>query len=145
MCDNGEAGVAVSSVAGVTLDSNTITGNRSAQIWIPWLADEHEQIAVTDFETGRQLNVQTTRWSLTGNTVRGGLNALLIAPGRWSWFFTTIFSDNNRWQHSERQDSFAFYPRNGDSPTRLNFRQWQMLSNSDAHSSFELGSSSPQR
>lgn len=139
ICDNREAGVFASSASQVTLEDNEIDGNRGEQISAPWLADEHASTEVVNFETGRRAAVQTSHWSMTGNVVSAGGNALLFAIGRWEWFLRTLVSDRNTWRHANNRDVFGVYGRNGSPPSRLDFRRWQLATGVDVRSDFQLG------
>jgi hypothetical protein len=136
ICDNGEIGVMATGAGRVTLDGNTITGNRQHQIFLPWIVDDHVQAVAPDFETGQPTSVRSAEWTLVRNAIGGDGDSLLLSVGRWPWFFDTLRSDQNRWNHATRRAVFGVYPRRGASPERLDFEGWRQASGQERLSAF---------
>jgi hypothetical protein len=58
---NGQDGVFITNAARVTFENNQIIDNARHQIHIPWLASEHIERRVTNYQSGETMGIRTTR------------------------------------------------------------------------------------
>lgn len=133
---NGESGLLATAAANVTLDGNTISGNRDDQIFIPWMADHHVSSTETDYETGRQITIETVNWTMVGNTITAGAGSFLFTVGNWGGFFSTLQSNDNVWSRAQSPAGFGVYAFKFAPPTVFDFSGWQQSTGQDISSRF---------
>lgn len=134
--DNGEIGILSTSASHVTLERNVITGNREHQVVIPWQDDHHVVRTVTDARTNRELQIRSTHWTLTDNTIGTDGEGLLFSVGKWPHFLETFRSSGNRWFRAGGAEGLGVYLGKHLPVWPMTLAEWRRLTAQDADSTF---------
>ena len=96
---NARAGIVVGNASNVDVRSTVISDNHVAQLLISGNPDGRR---FDDFRTGQRQLVQSTNWTVNGNTISAGLGdqvlvSTTLPASNWQSFVDSLSSDENAW------------------------------------------------
>ena len=108
VCDNGEYGIVDGKANGVTLRGNRIFGNAEAQILF---SGERGGRSFTTFDTGKDITVRSSNWTLQRNIVGGAGDDRVVGnhldDGDWRVMRSSLRLSGNRWQQASDPQPFT--------------------------------------
>jgi Right handed beta helix region len=136
ICGSGNEGVLTNSPL-VTLTSDLVFGNQSAQIY---LDGEAGTLSIQDWETMIYYQLYPEKLSLLQGTYDGVANQLLlklnfVSTTALNRFFNTLTSSGNTWYNPGQTGVFQWYVTGSGTQTK-DFAEWQAASRQDLNSSF---------
>ncbi|HJY84823.1 MAG TPA: right-handed parallel beta-helix repeat-containing protein [Candidatus Binatia bacterium] len=132
ICQNQESGLLIGNSSNVTLEENTVYGNKDTQIRV----GGGDARPVTDWETGQAYSLVSDHWiwrknAFAGNAPSQMLMVTTLSPALWQPFGQSLDSHNNVWFEPGQNNVFVV-----PGGAHVDLKGWQSATGKDANSVF---------